>query len=278
MRFSLVVATVGRVSELERFLDSVAAQYYPDLEVLVADQNDDDRLSEISAALGGAVEIRRIRARRGVSRARNTALRVITGDVIAFPDDDCVYPPGLLHSVARALSGDAGLGGVVGCPVDPDTGKRFRGFAAEPTDLTKRNVWQLSSSIGLFLRSDVVRRVGNFDESLGLGAGTPWGAGEDRDYPLRALDLGIRLRYDPTIKIHHRSSTYADAERAHLFGGGLGRVLRKRSAGKAEVVRLLLLRPLGGLLLALVRGRFPAARFYASSLRGRVSGWRAPIA
>ena len=278
MRFSLIVATIGRVTELERFLSSVAAQSWPSLEVLVADQNDDDRLAGVLNDARRSIEIRHIAAPRGLSRARNAALRLVTGDVVAFPDDDCIYPRDVLRSVAQVLSFDDRLGGVVGCPVDAETGERFRGFAARPTDLTVRNVWQLASSVGLFLRSDVVREVGNFDESLGLGSGTPWGGGEDRDYPLRALDAGIRLRYEPAIKVYHPGGSYDDPERAQLFGGGLGRVLRKRSAGKVELLRLVFIRPLGGLLLALVRGRFGTARFYAHSLRGRISGWRAPIA
>ena len=278
MRFSLIVATVSRVAELERFLSSVIEQSYPNLEVLVVDQNDDERITALMTSMRGLLEIHHIRWPRGLSRARNAALRQVTGDVIAFPDDDCSYPAGVLGLVARTLAEDRRVGGVIGCPVDPSTGKRFRGFAAKPADLTARNVWHLASSIGLFLRSDVVRRVGEFDESLGLGSGTPWGAGEDRDYPLRALDLGIRLRYDPAIRVFHPAPRFLDSERAQLFGGGLGRILRKRSVGKAELVRLILIRPLGGFFAALARGDLGAARSYAHSIRGRVRGWRAPIA
>jgi len=276
-RISLILATVGRVDSVERFLLSVVAQTYPNLEVLVADQNGDDRLTSLIGSLGAHVHIRHLRTPRGLSRSRNVALRHITGDIVAFPDDDAVYPPELLHSLARTFRRYPGIGGLVGCPVSEVTGNRFRGFAARPVDLTTHNVWWLTSSVGLFLRTEVTEMVGEFDETLGLGSGTPWGAGEDRDYPLRAIDLGARLRYDPALQIRHPDGDYSDHRRAYLYGSGLGRVLRKRSARPAEVLRLVVIRPIGGIVLSVLRGRWYAARFYFHSVRGRISGWRAPL-
>jgi GT2 family glycosyltransferase len=276
-RISLILATVGRVEPVELFLRSVVAQDYPNLEVLIADQNRDDRLTPILGAFTAHIHIRHMRTPLGLSRSRNVALRHITGDIVAFPDDDAVYPADLLHALARTFRRYPGIGGLVGCPVSDVTGHRFRGYAGRPADLTAHNVWWLASSVGLFLRSEVVEIVGEFDESLGLGSGTPWGAGEDRDYPLRALDLGTRLRYDPALQIRHPDGDYTDQRRAYLYGSGLGRVLRKRSAGSAEVLRLVVVRPIGGIVVSLLRGRWPAARFYMYSLRGRISGWRASI-
>jgi cellulose synthase/poly-beta-1,6-N-acetylglucosamine synthase-like glycosyltransferase len=277
-RISLILATITRVDLVERFLLSVIAQGYPNLEVLVADQNTDDRLTKLVASLSAHLHIRHLRTSRGLSRSRNVALRHITGDIVAFPDDDATYPTGLLHSVARMFRRYPGVGGLVGCPVSEISGSKFRGFASRPRDITPRNAWSLVSSIGLFLRVEVTEMVGAFDETLGLGSGTPWGAGEDRDYPLRAIDLGTRLRYDPELKIRHPESDYSDLQRAYLYGSGLGRVLRKRSARPIEVLRLIVVRPIGGIALAILRGRWCAAAFYFHSLRGRISGWRASTA
>jgi glycosyltransferase involved in cell wall biosynthesis len=276
-RISLILATIGREDPVEHFLRSVMAQGYPNLEILIADQNGDDRLTPIIIALGAHIHIRHLRTPLGLSRSRNAALRHVTGEIVAFPDDDAVYPADLLHSVARNFRRYPGIGGLVGCPVSEVTGHRFRGFAGRPMDLTTHNVWWLASSVGLFLRTELTEIVGDFDETLGLGSGTPWGAGEDRDYPLRALDLGARLRYDPALQIRHPDGDYSNHRRAYLYGGGLGRVLRKRSAGAAVVLRVVVVRPIGGIVVSLLQGRWAAARFYAQSLRGRIKGWRAPI-
>lgn len=276
--FSLVLATVGRVDPVKRFLKSMSSQEYPTFEILVADQNPDERLEPVLDPFRPRLNIRRLRAPLGLSRARNTARRFITGEIIGFPDDDCTYPPGLLDAVARALTQFPELGGIAGCPVATETGDRFRGFGERAEDLTHNNVWRLSSSIGLFLRREVLELVGDFDETLGLGSGTPWSAAEDRDYPLRAIDLGVRIRYEPSLTIEHPAPDYCDLDRAYGSGASLGRVLRRRSATRGEVARLVLMRPIGGMVSSLLRGRWKVALFYLHSLRGRISGWRAPIA
>ena len=49
MRFSLVIATRGRVAEVAEVLASIAAQQRQDVEVIVVDQNEDERLAETPA-------------------------------------------------------------------------------------------------------------------------------------------------------------------------------------------------------------------------------------
>jgi glycosyltransferase involved in cell wall biosynthesis len=49
MRFSILVATINRTEENFRLLESIAAQQYNDIEVIFADQNNDDRLNPILA-------------------------------------------------------------------------------------------------------------------------------------------------------------------------------------------------------------------------------------
>ena len=53
MRFSLIVATFGRTEEMRNLLLSLASQTEPDFEVVVVDQNSDERLVPILAAFAG---------------------------------------------------------------------------------------------------------------------------------------------------------------------------------------------------------------------------------
>ena len=43
-RISLVMATLGRVREIEDFVQSLTSQTYKDYELIIVDQNPDDRL------------------------------------------------------------------------------------------------------------------------------------------------------------------------------------------------------------------------------------------
>jgi len=256
--FDLVVATVGRVDELGRLLDSLEQQTHRDFRILLVDQNDDNRLEEPLAARQG-LRLERLRSSPGLSRARNAALPHVDADVVAFPDDDCVYPPDLLERVARRLDAEPALDGVTG---------REPSWTSAAALLTRENLWKRAISFTIFLRRPVVERVGSFDETLGL----PTSSGEEFDYLIRALDGGARIAYDTSLVVAHEVKPDADS-----FGGregaSLGYLLRKHGYSKRTVTRMFV-RPAGGVVVALAHGDRRRARFQLDTLRGRVHGYR----
>ncbi len=85
----------------------------------------------------------------------------------------------------------------------------------------------LAISYGIFMRGDLVRRVGEFNETLGVGAGTPWGAGEESDFLIRGLKLGGTVVYTPSIAVFHpRNTAEWDSRRVLGYAMGSGRVLK----------------------------------------------------
>jgi GT2 family glycosyltransferase len=244
MTFDLVVATVGRTTELKRFLESLEAQTHRDFRLLVVDQNEDDRVTALLPE--GSV---RLQSEPGLSRARNAALPHLTADAVAFPDDDCVYPPDLLERVAARLA-----------PLDGLTG-REPWWTTGAAVLTRDNLWNRAISFTIFLKREVVERVGPFDERLGL----PSSSGEEIDYLIRALDAGARIEYDPTIVVEHPRK---GADVAARDGESIGYLLRKHRYGRKTVARMLL-RPATGMLVHPRR-----AGSHAATLRGRWRGYR----
>ena len=256
LSFDLVVATVGRTDELQRLLESLQRQTHRNFRVLLVDQNDDDRLA-------GLAGVERIQASRGLSLARNTALPRIEADVVAFPDDDCTYPDDLLERVARRLENDAALGGV--------TGRDDRGtWPPDRATLTRNNVWNRAISFTIFLRGDVVRSVGAFDERLGL----PHSSGEEIDYLIRAIDGGVRIEYDPDIVVHHAATERPLLELGARDGESVGYLLRKHAYPRRMLGRMFA-RPVAGAALALLRRDRERAAFHVETLRGRARGYRA---
>jgi glycosyltransferase involved in cell wall biosynthesis len=245
--FDLVVATIGRVDELAALLASLERQTHKDFRVLVVDQNEDDRI--VPVLDGRAV---RLRSPRGLSRARNAALPELTADVVAFPDDDCIYPPDLLERVADRI-GD--LDGVTG---------REPWWTAERATLTRENLWNRAISFTIFLRREVVERVGDFDEALGL----PSSSGEEIDYLIRALDTGARIEYDPTLVVVHPPKPVDLTAVGQRDGASIGYILRKHGYPRRVVARMLV-RPAAGAVLDPRR-----AGFHLSTLRGRIRGYR----
>ena len=273
--FALVVATVDRADGLRILLDSLERQTYRRFRVLLVDQNDDDR---VGPAIAGSpdLEIARLRAPRGLSRARNVALPHVDADVVAFPDDDCAYPNDLLERIARRFAERPELDGLTGRTTDPDGGSSGR-WSTQAGRVERDTVWHRANSASMFLRRHVVERVGAFDEQLGLGSGSRWSSGEEIDYLVRALDSGARIEYDPSLIVHHELRTFTPEELRAVGlrdGGSVGHILRKHRYPSRVLARMLV-RPVGGVVVSLARRDLARARFHAATLRGRLAGLRA---
>lgn len=276
LRLSLVLATVGRTDEAARFLASLDRQGVDDIELVVVDQNEDDRLVPLLAPHRDRFIVRHLRSAPGLSRARNVGLRAATGDLLGFPDDDCWYPDGLLERVIGFFGTHPDVDGLTGRAFGDDgaTGR----YDAQEGEVRLSNLWERGISFTIFLRRRVVARVGAFDERLGVGAGTPWGSGEETDYLARAVEAGFRIRFDPAIAVGHPNPTAsydaAALDRARRYGMGWGHVLR-RYAFPRRVVARSFARPLGGAAIAAATGRFAKAKYHLEVLRSRWRGFRA---
>jgi glycosyltransferase involved in cell wall biosynthesis len=270
----LVVATIVRSAELDALLDSLEHQTHAGFRVLLVGQNADDRVAAVAARhLQLRIEV--LQAAPGVSRARNAALPRITAELVAFPDDDCTYPPELLESVARRFAERPDLDGLTGRTGDT-AGEVAANWSPSPGPVDRATIWHRANSASIFLRASLVRRVGLFDERLGLGSGNPWSSAEELDYLLRALRLGARIEYDPGLVVHHALRAPTAGGRRELGfrdGASVGFLLRKHRYPAAAVARMLV-RPLGGAAVSLVRGDASRARYYTATLRGRVAGYR----
>ncbi len=273
MRFSLVVATLGRDREVAAFLESVRNQGRNDLEVVVVDQNDDDRLGPILDDFRASFPTRRERSTvRQSSHARNLGLRLSRGEIVAFPDDDCLYPPGLLDRVDNAFARDEKLvvltGPALSLEGDLGSGRwRKRGGTIDI-----RNVWTSVIEFNLFVRRSVADAIGGFDCKLGVGS--KYGSAEGNDFVLRALQLGGHGIYDPQLRVIHpdKQLTPVAVERAYRYGTGLGFVMH-RHAVPLDILLTFLIRPAGGWLLVLIRLRSLQAAYHWHTLRGRWHGY-----
>jgi glycosyltransferase involved in cell wall biosynthesis len=272
--FDLVVATLGRVEELGSLLASLDRQTHRRFRVLLVDQNEDDRLAEVVAA--SDLEIERLTAPPGLSRARNAALLHLRADVVAFPDDDCVYPDDLLERVARRLRTERTLDGLTGRAAD-SAGRSSPSWEDDHAQLTRDNLWNRAISYTIFVRRAVIERVGPFDEQLGLGAGTPWASGEEIDYLVRAVDAGARIEYDPELVVTHELQKRPARALGARDGASIGYLLRKHRY-PPRTVATMLARPAGGVVVSVLKNDRARAGFHAATLRGRLLGYRRAVA
>jgi|SRR5271157_160999 len=275
---SLIVGTLDRVTELERLLTSLDAQTFKDFEVIVVDQNPDDRLAPVLRRHQG-LKVRHMRSGPGLSRARNVGLRAAKGETIAIPDDDCWYPRELLASVAGWFELHPEFDTLFptmrsadGKPVGPK-------WHPGPCCCTKENLWDCAASTTAFMRRPVTDAVGLFNENLGLGAASRYQAGEESDYFLRALECGFRMWYEPTITVHHPDLHDPGRLRRTSYPYALswGYVSRVHGCSWRHFSRGVI-RSFGGAVVSLCKCDLARAHTYllraAGQLRGYVFGQR----
>jgi glycosyltransferase involved in cell wall biosynthesis len=148
----------------------------------------------------GDFPLQHLRSAPGHCALSNVGLASVTGDVVAFPDDDCWYDPDVLERVISFFRTNPSWDGLTGREwVEPGFSSGFR-WDSRPGPITPGNVWRRAITFSIFLRSSVVEGL-SFDESLGVGAGSPWGAGEETDYLLRAISRGSYIYYAPSLGV-----------------------------------------------------------------------------
>jgi len=230
-KFSLIVSTLGeRPDDLGSLMRSLLPQSDYVADVIVVDQNPDPRrVSALLQPFQGTLPIRRLRSQRGLSRARNLGLPLASGTLVAFPDDDCFYPEGLLQWASNWFEAHrkydilaVGVNDAEGVP----SGNRW---PQDRCDIHPINAFRTTFSSSLFIRTGVAKS-GKFDIGLGVGSGTPYGSGEETDYVLRLMLAGARARFDRTRHIVHPRrdmlSGSGSAQRAQSYGFGMGHLLR----------------------------------------------------
>ena len=89
---------------------------------------------------------------------------------------------------------------------------------------------------------------------------------------MRAVASGARIEYDPALTVTHDEKAVTDSIGARE-GASMGYILRKHEYPKRTVTRMLI-RPAGGMIVALAQRDTARARFQLDTLRGRLRGYR----
>ncbi|PPK95214.1 glycosyl transferase family 2 [Kineococcus xinjiangensis] len=266
-RITVVVCTRERPESLQRCLDSIAALDYHDLEILVVDNAPrTEATRELCAAAARSVPLRYVREpAAGLSRARNTAIREASGEVIAFLDDDERADPDWLVALAAEFQ-DPRVGVVSGLvlPAELQTQaqamfetfgghSKGRGFARDVFDedyqrrvqspLYPRPAFGVGANMAF--RVGALHAIDGFDPHL--GAGSPTKGAEDTAAITEVMLAGWTAVYAPDAVTwhYHRRDDNALHEQLDGYQRGLGAfyvsLLRRRPSRALAMLKLPLL-------------------------------------
>jgi glycosyltransferase involved in cell wall biosynthesis len=108
-RVSVVIPAYNAERTLGATVESVLAQTFRDLEVLVIDDGSQDGTASVAASFGEPVTCITM-PNGGVSAARNTGIERSSGELVAFLDADDLWAPGKLQRQIELLDANPDVG------------------------------------------------------------------------------------------------------------------------------------------------------------------------
>jgi len=213
---------------------------------------------------------------KGLSRGRNAGIALATGDILCFPDDDCIYPAGLLRDVLLVFE-NTGADIVCGRAAN-EKGESINGrFEKIPQWIDRNNVFTTQIEWVVFFKKAVLEKINGYDEEVGVGASTPWQSCEGPEITIRALEEGFRGYYDPGIFAHH-ANLHSDRpdknarRKSRRYARGMGYVMRKHRYSFVFLVKFIV-RSIGGACFSLLKLRMRRALYYFNTALGRFEGF-----
>lgn len=226
MKFSLVLATYNRKVEVELFIKSLLNQEYKLFELIVIDQNINNLIDDIIFKYSNDIFIKHYKSRElGLSYNRNIGLKYITGDIVAFPDDDCEYPPSLLNDIISRFNEFENIDIITGSTIDKNSHISYLKSPLQSVEVTYKNVFSTAISFTIFIKNFHLFKI-YFDEKLGVGS--KFGSSEETDFLVSFIDRNAKILYLPNIIVFHPVTNFNESiNRTYNYALGFGAFHRK---------------------------------------------------
>lgn len=213
---SVIIPTYNRANYICEAVDSVLAQTYKNIEIIIVDDGSTDNTKDIVLQRYNSKVTYILQNNSGPSSARNNGVKHAKGDLIAFLDSDDVWLPEKLEKQVKLIDQShviglvaCGLynidsdGNIVGSPIIKRNYINRRSFLKE---LMIHNIITGGGSNTL-IRRECFEKVGFFEEDLWIG--------EDWNLWLRiAKQYEVKFVEEPLIKYRiHGNNLHKDLKK-----------------------------------------------------------------
>ena len=205
---SVVVATYKREAELKNALESLAKQTYPNMEIVLVDDNGND---EWNSKVSETVEVFRNRypkiklecivnnSNQGSSKTRNIGIHSAHGDYITFLDDDDIYLPDKIRKQVEFMVTNQCDYSITDLILynedDKKINRRIRSYIKETTVESLRLYhlkYHMTGTDTIMFKKEYLIQIGGF---------APIDVGDEFYLMQRAIEEGGKFGYLPVCEI-----------------------------------------------------------------------------
>jgi GT2 family glycosyltransferase len=212
---SVIIVNWNGAAFLRACIDSVLAQSYPRLEIIVVDNGSTDASLAILRGYGSRLHVIENPTNLGFAGGNNVGLAAAKGAYVALLNTDAVADPRWVETLVRAAEADPGIGmcaskiylrgpdrvlDSAGLLLSRDGIGRGRGrLEPDRAEFSREEDVLAPSGCAALYRSAMLETIGLFDEDF-------FAYCEDTDLALRGRLAGWRCRYVPGAVVVHAYS------------------------------------------------------------------------
>jgi len=235
---SVVIPTKNRSKLVLRAIQSVLGQTYNNIECIVVDDGSKDNTEEVVRSIKDSrVLYIQHKESKKASAARNSGIKCSRGEYVAFLDDDDVWRPRKIEKQILLINSLPKDFGMVYCWMNyyDQSGNIIKEHHPElrgDVFIDVIDFQRIGGAPTLFLRKEVFKIVGYFDETLPRG--------NDGDF-IRRVCRKYMVDFVPEVLVdvytEHGYERISDSNRCGLFNAILGQEAKLKKF-KAELDRL----------------------------------------
>ena len=226
---SIDISTYDRgVEILKKTLFSIITSDIRNYEIILVDQNKNLNIQNLVKNFKRVYPTTKLLYFRtnevGLSRGRNFSFEKSKGKWVLFFDDDAIFPKNFFRKIEKKLD------------LENDEPIIFYGNVLNIEDKShyiKRRIktpflsifnFDTICTINLLFNRKVIEQIGGFDINFGIGS--RFGAGEEMDLIIRALEKGYKIEYLKDFIVYHPKANF-NLVKKYSYGYGFGALYKK---------------------------------------------------